>query len=289
MVSRYLIVVNPMTNRQRRKKLNDLLKALEERCYQYEVFHTLASWQLNQEYFRQHLSLYTDVIALGGDGTINLVLNGIIDLDVRLGVIPCGTGNDFVRNIYKNGDNPIDTVLGDHEKVIDAGKCNERYFLNVLGVGYDGALVEAINKTPPGRFRGLVYIWHALKQLPAYQEKMTELKSEQNKNQDCFVVAFGNGRYFGNGMKITPEARLNDGLLDCCWVGKTGLVNKCYYLLRIFAGKHLNAPIVDYWQGKRFQVTTPGLPIEGDGESFGHTPADIRVIKNAVRIKIPEV
>jgi len=287
MQKKILVVVNPVINKHKQQKLDELLAAIEERHLDYQVFHTLADMEQNQIYFKQHLDQFTDVISLGGDGTLNLVINAIVDFDVSLGIVPCGTGNDFARNVYQKGDNIIETVLGDNSRQVDLGKCNQRFFVNVLGVGYDGAIVEAINRTPANRFRALVYLWNALKQLPGYTEKHTELLSSIDKHQDCFIVAFGNGQYFGNGMHVTPKAKLDDGLLDCCWVGKTNLLTKIYYILQIFKGKHLTAPIVDYWQDKYFNITTQGLPIEGDGEFFGYTPAKVRVVKNALRLKVP--
>ena len=287
MQTKILVVVNPVVNKRKQQKLNELLAAIEARKLQYEVFHTLGDSQQNQAYFQQHMAQFTDVISVGGDGTLNLVINAIADFDVSLGIVPCGTGNDFSRNIYRKHDDVIETVLGDNTRKIDLGKCNQRYFINVLGVGYDGALVEAINRSRAYRFRALVYLWNALKQLPSYKEKRTELQSLKNKHQDCFIAAFGNGQYFGNGMHITPKAKLDDGLLDCCWVAKTNILTKIFYILQIFKGRHLSAPIVDYWQDKHFSITTQGLPIEGDGEFFGYTPADIRVVKNAIRLKVP--
>ena len=171
---------------------------------------------------------------------------------------------------------------------VDLGWCNERYFMNVLGIGYDAMIAEKTKNENKILFRSFFYLWNALKYLPFYNEKRVHLKADNfNKNEATFIVAFGNGTFFGSGMNITPKADISDGLLDCCWVGKFGFVKKIHCVIKIFSGRHLAENNIEYVQGKHFRVLTEGQPIEADGEFTGYTPATICIKEKALLLKVP--
>ncbi|GAB3010962.1 diacylglycerol/lipid kinase family protein [Bowmanella dokdonensis] len=287
-VSRYfLIVVNPLASDKATACLERLTEALSIRNDRFDVWYTSANDQANQRHLAQCRDLYSDWVMIGGDGTLNLLVNALAGSNVPLGLIPCGSGNDFARNLYQKGDDPVEVAFGTHSEAMDLGRCNERYFANVLGVGFDGAVVASLYDQQPRYFRRWRYLLVAAGKIFFYREKHTCLQSSRNKQEAAFIATFANGRYFGGGMQIAPKADIHDGLLDCCWVARTSLWKKLYYLARIFYGTHLKADAVDYWQDKEFYVSTPDLPVEGDGEFFGLTPARIAVAPKAIRIKTP--
>lgn len=284
---RFLIVVNPMANDRAQYYLEHLRQGLRERGDELEVWYTTANEQANLRHLNQCKTAFTDWVVIGGDGTFNLVVNVLAHSQVPLALIPCGSGNDFARNLFSSADDPVAIALGELSQRVDLGLCNERYFANVLGVGFDGAVVASMYDKQPRRFRRWRYLLVALQQLFGYREQQVQLQSSLQKNADCFIAAFANGRYFGGGMQIAPRASIDDGMLDCCWVGKAGLAKKLYYLARIFQGRHLQADVVEYWQDRQFSILTPNLPIEGDGEFFGVTPARIQVVPQAIALKLP--
>lgn len=288
MKNKYLIVINPQTGKKGLRYLNKLTDTLLIKKISFDIFHTKADSQLTENELSDILNNYSDVISIGGDGTLNMLSNVLAFKNISLGIIPCGTGNDFSRHIYKKTDNVISTVTKARSIKVDLGKCNDRYFINVLGVGYDAMVAEKTKDDNKLLFRSFFYLWNALKYLPFYKEKNVHLKGiNLNKNEATFMAAIGNGSFFGSGMNITPNADITDGLLDCCWVGKLGFVKKIMCLIKLYSGKHLSANNIEYVQAKEFEVLSKGQPIEADGEFIGYTPALISSTEKALLLKVP--
>ena len=284
----YLVVINPKSGRKGKVYLEKLLSVLEENATPYFVYTTHFVRSYDEEKLADLIPGFSDVVSVGGDGTLNMLCNVLAGKNIPLGIIPCGTGNDYVKNIYSKKDDVIATVTGTNFIHSDLGKCNERFFINVLGVGYDALVAKASSSRSKVMFRSLFYLWNALKFLPGFKEVPVHISSEEiNKNEAAFMVAFGNGAFFGSGMNITPHADITDGQLDCCWVGKLSMLKKCHCLLKIFSGTHLHEKNIEYTQGKEFHILSADHPIEADGEFIGYSPASIRVAEKALLVKVP--
>ncbi len=285
---KYLIVFNPQTGKKGLRSLDKLITLLGEKDIAYDIHHTESDTQLTEQKISEKLNNYSDVVSIGGDGTLNMLSNVLAFKNIPLGVIPCGTGNDFARHVYNKKDDVFSTVTSDKTINADLGSCSDRYFINVLGIGYDAMIAEETKEDNKILFRSFFYLWNALKYLPFYKEKKVQIESDDfSKSEATFMVAFGNGTFFGNGMNITPKADIADGLLDCCWVGELGIVKKCHCLIKLFSGNHLSADNIEYVQGKQFQVLSENHPIEADGEFVGYTPATIRIEEKALLLKVP--
>ena len=285
---KYLIVFNPQTGKKGLRYLDKLITHLGKMDLPYDIHHTESDTQLTEQKISEKLNNYSDIISIGGDGTLNMLSNILAFKNIPLGIIPCGTGNDFSRHIYNKGDDVITTVTSDKTINIDLGWCNGRYFINVLGIGYDAMIAEETKEDNKILFRSFFYLWNALKYLPFYKEKEIHIQSEDfSKNAPTFMAAFGNGTFFGNGMNITPKADITDGQLDCCWVGKLGFFKKCSCLIKLFSGEHLSTDNIEYVQGKEFKVLSENHPIEADGEFIGYTPATICIKEKILSLKVP--
>ena len=285
---KYLIVYNPQTGKKGLRALNSLIDKLVERRFQYDVYHTQIDSLATEKNIREKAEDYTDIVSIGGDGTLNMLSNALAFKDIPLGIIPCGTGNDFSRHVYDKKDNIIAAVIDGEPKKVDLGWCNDRYFINVLGIGYDSMIAEETKDDNQKLFRSLHYLWNAIKYLPIYKENKIHIKADNfNKHEETFMAAFGNGSFFGNGMNITPKADIKDGMLDFCWVGKLSFIKKMYCVLKIFSGTHIDVENIEYTQGTEFHVATKLLPIEADGEFVGYTPATIRIEEKALLLKLP--
>lgn len=229
------------------------------------------------------------LIAVGGDGTLNLAVNAIAETQTVLGVVPAGSGNDFAR-IWVTGlkaEDIVEAALNGSAISIDLGQINDRYFLNIAGIGFDAHMVHHIkHKTWP---RAPRYILHALALLPFYRAReiaIEEASAKVNSGRQprSFMLSIGNGRYFGSGMPITPHARLNDGVLAYCHIKERFRIATIWCLLRMLFRRHLHAAQVKSGQLERIEVSTAGLPMQADGEYIGTTPAAIRVRPGALRI-----
>ncbi len=284
----YLIIYNPQSGNKGLRSLNKLTARLLDKKLSYDIYQTETDSTTTEKSISEKLKSYTDVVSVGGDGTLNMLSNVLAFQNISLGIIPCGTGNDFSRHIYKNNDDVFEVVTNSKVIEADLGWCNDRYFINVLGIGYDAMIAEKTKDDNKILFRSFFYLWNALKYLPFYREKKVEIKStEFDKNEATFMAAFGNGTFFGSGMNITPEADIADGLLDCCWVGKLNFIKKCHCLIKLFSGSHLSENNIEYVQAKSFEVLSDGYPIEADGEFVGYTPATICIKEKALLLKVP--
>lgn len=282
----YLIVLNPLPNKQKKYWLTWLIDYLKQHQHTYYVFTTSPVLSDNQLFFQQHLNEYDEVIMLGGDGTLHLLANCMANCTQPITVLPCGTGNDFMRNFGYSNSQLKQLVNSKHSLSIDLGKVNERYFINSAGVGFDAEIVERTqgNKGWLARFS---YLYHAFTCLFFFKESLLSLRQEcQEVQYSNFLTVFANGKYFGGGMKIAPKAELSSSHLMRYSVEKTSLLKKVLALPKLYRGTHTKLPEVKEHAFRQLEIVTPGLPIQADGESAGYTPAVIEVAKNALTIKI---
>jgi diacylglycerol kinase (ATP) len=202
------------------------------------------------------------IIGVGGDGTINEIARPLInEKDVTIGIIPAGTGNDFIQILGFPGrftDNDWDTFFNQNVIAMDAGNVNGMIFLNGMGLGFD-AQVAAENYTEPGKVKKggkYKYIWHIVKTLLFFREKrMTVITLTGTTETDCFINTISNGRRFAGGFLLTPKAIANDGLLDVCMIKRLSLIERFSILLKVPEGKHIYDKRVNYYQ-------TPGINLE---------------------------
>ncbi|WP_199610461.1 diacylglycerol/lipid kinase family protein [Flocculibacter collagenilyticus] len=282
----YLIVINPLPNKKKKQALNRLLVALKTRGWSWRIYETAPNLTTNQIFFKKHLKQYTDIVALGGDGTLHIIANCMAHSHVPLAIIPCGTGNDFARAWFNKEDDPITIALSTHSKAIDLGKCNDRYFVNVLGVGFDAELVKQLERSKMSYWRSCSYLLKTLMMLPTYQEPTVTIQLEnQTVTLPTFIATFANSQYFGGGMKIAPFASPHNHQLDYCIIKKAPFFKKLYYLSKVFSGNHLQANVVSYGQSQQAVITTCDIPLEADGEFIGHSPCNISIEANALRLK----
>jgi diacylglycerol kinase (ATP) len=285
----FFILLNPLSGRKKATMLKRLIKALRRQQFDYKVFMTFKDVKSNQHMFDNHLNEYTDLVVLGGDGTLNLAVNHVIGRDIPISFLPCGTGNDFCRSLGITRKNAIDVAINGRATPIDLGKCNQSYFVNAMNVGISKELLKNINDLHNPFLRRFVYVWEALKHIFTFQEQQIHIQgSRQVINKESFIAVFANGNYFGNGMKVAPAAKQNDGLIDCIWLGKHSIAKKLLYLSRIFSGKHVQYDDVVYWQDNEIVIDTPGLDIEMDGDYWGTSPVTISSAPGAIKLRLPK-
>jgi YegS/Rv2252/BmrU family lipid kinase len=254
------------------------------------------------------------IIACGGDGTINEVANGILQTgeDIEFGVLPSGTGGDFRRTIGMpaNVREAAKALRDGKTKLIDVGKVtflnheNEqtsRYFLNVSSFGLSASINERVKKQnflnwlPASAVRGKANFAFSTLQEVLESDFFTvrvkiDEKDEKTLNTINFAVA--NSRFFGGGMKIAPDAVINDGFFDVINIGDIKTLKILLNAYKLYGGSHLALKEVKSTLAKRIEVSafdeSEEIHIETDGELPGKLPAVWEIIPNALRIRIPE-
>ncbi len=185
------------------------------------------------------------IYSVGGDGTLNDVINGLSGGRAYLGIIPCGSGNDFIRNI------DLQT------KDIDLGKVNDRYFINIVSFGIDAEVASKVNQLNKNGGSKHVYPKGIIKTFPKFKSPSIILEDEQ---KDITILSICNGSYYGNGIKLAPHANIDDGQFDLYLVEKLTKLEILYLFSKLLKGTHEKSKKVKYSHIKNLQVKS-FLPI----------------------------
>jgi len=235
---------------------------------------------------------FTHIIGVGGDGTMNEIAKTLADRhDVITGLIPAGTGNDFIQILgFHNrfDEKEWDAFFSARVKAIDAGMCNGMIFLNGMGLGFD-AQVAAENYTSPGEVKKggkHKYIWHIVKTLLFFREKrMKVITGEDSHETDCFINTIAIGRRFAGGFFLTPRAIADDGLLDVCMIKKLNLAERFSILLMVPKGTHITDKRINYYQTPGLTIEfTEKVPFHVDGELYFSKRFDVSIRPHALKM-----
>ena len=240
------------------------------------------------------------VIAAGGDGSLNEVVNGIAGRDVDLAMIPLGTGMDFGRTygIPKKFDDAVRVALEGNTRTIDAGRVEYRtwegtnavrWFANVGSVGMSGAVAQRANGMSKA-LGGKITFFYALTRVFLEWEntdvRVTLDDAERRGSMHDVIVA--NGRWHGGGMMLAPDARPDDGQFDVVFIGDVSGLDFLTTAPKIYKGRHVTHPKVEVARSGRVVVDADEhLPIELEGEQVGTTPATFSVVRGALRVRVP--
>jgi YegS/Rv2252/BmrU family lipid kinase len=233
----------------------------------------------------EDLSGFTDVFIVGGDGTLNYFINHYLNIQQPLVLFKGGTGNDFHWLLYgtKNLEEQLQIALNEKAKPIDMGKCNGRYFINGVGIGFEGAVVKALtgrNKLP-GKTSFLLTI---LKKIFTYRSANYAIQCDEKIiSGRKLLVDISNGRRAGGGFHIAPKAAANDGLLDVVIADALTVLKRLRYLPVIEKGKHLGLPFIHYFQTNKISVESDEpMPYHMDGEYFEAEKITIELLPGVV-------
>ncbi|HEY2900172.1 MAG TPA: diacylglycerol kinase family protein [Polyangia bacterium] len=246
------------------------------------------------------------IVALGGDGTISEVANGILSADAgattELGIIPRGTGGDF-RRMLQLSPSLAEAAKHVREKpahAIDVGRVQYtapdgtkalRYFVNVASFGFSSAVASKANASSKRLGGKLAFLGATLRTLASYDNTDVWLSIDGGPKQRrrVLMAAIGNGRFFGGGMKICPSASLDSGRLDLVVVGDFSRLEVMTKIGRIYSGSHLTLENVRNESTTRLEATPVDdgavIPLELDGETPGRLPATFEVVPGALRVR----
>ena len=235
---------------------------------------------------------FTYFIGVGGDGTLNEIAIPLVNnKEIVLGIIPAGTGNDFIQILGfpdRFEETHWDIFFRKNLIPMDVGSCNGVIFLNGMGLGFD-AQVAAENYISPGKTKSgskNKYVWHILKTLFFYKEKKMRVKSNGDSYEtDCFINTIGNGRRFAGGFLLTPKALANDGLLDVCSIKRLSILQRLRILLMVPKGSHIMDKKVNYYQTDKISLEFDReMPFHVDGELHFAIKFDVKLLPGALRV-----
>ncbi len=299
----YHFILNPKSGRNRKhKNIEELIKvACKSRQLSYHIYYTTCPGDAT-EYVSSMVRISQKrqrFICIGGDGTINEIVNSAPCNDnIEFGVIPCGSGNDFVRNFTnKELFSNIDAQIDGTAIPLDLLKCNDKYCVNMVNIGFDCAVVKEAYKLKKLKFfpAGLSYIGGiAVTIFKKIGTKMRVIYDDGTTLDKIFtLVAIGNGRYCGGGFCGVPNAVLNDTLTDVCAIDKVSIF-KFFTLVGLYKkGTHLKSKralkVIDYKQVSHFKMEfDEPIPICIDGEISGAKTIDFTVIPHGFNFVLPK-
>ena len=295
------VIVNPVAGAgSTEKKWPAIRGLLNEAGLVFDFEHTERIGHAEELAREAANSGYGLIVAVGGDGTLNEVVNGLADSDdtdnISLGMLSTGSGSDFVRSL----DVPLDyrwacqRLVNPRKTKIDVGiveyrsggKTARRYFLNAAGVGFDGEVVATVERSRKLCRGTLPYVIGLFRALVTYQNKDITLQVDtQSKNVRICSVVVANGRYFGGGMHVAPGADLKDGLLEVVVVSDIGKFELLRAFPKIYRGTHVMHPKVQMAKATAITIrSSEQVLIQADGELLGEVPATFRIQPAALSV-----
>ncbi len=300
----WLVIVNPNAGNGKGKKDWDTISSL--------LSNMSLSFSVRFTERKGHAIILTSeglaegfrkIITVGGDGTLNEVVNGVLSYnmcpatDVSLAMIPVGTGNDWGRmfGIPLNYEEAIKIIKEYKLMLHDVGLVSffdesgkkYRYFINIAGLGFESEVVRRTNyQKDRGRGGKAIYFYNLLTSLLSYKNTKAEIVIDDKIiKADLFSVNIGNGRYCGGGMRQTPNALPDDGLLDVTIINGMGKIEIIRNLRILYDGTILNHPKINGYRCKSIKVSSDSIIYtEADGESLGHTPAEFSIIPAGLKM-----
>lgn len=229
------------------------------------------------------------IYAIGGDGTLNEVLNGMAGTDCSLGVIPSGSGNDFFRNLRHTADDTIlaRTIEGTEEPV-SLGIVEGRYFLNVASAGIDAAI--ALNANRYKRLGGTAaYVAGIFHSVFRYRSFPAEVDIDGARfSRKTLLLAVANGCCYGGGMKIAPRADIRSGTFEVYHINEAGPLRILHLFPRLMEGRHETIREVSHTQGEGITISSAEqFPLNIDGEILMVRSARFRIIPEGIRLIMP--
>ncbi|PRR82690.1 diacylglycerol/lipid kinase family protein [Clostridium vincentii] len=291
---KYLFIVNPVAGKgEGLNYIQEIKKLFKEEEYYIEVTKRKGhAIEIAKKYSSE--SDYI-IYAVGGDGTVNEVVNGIVGSDSSLVIIPTGSGNDFIRTIdpnYKKKDF-LHKLIGGNTTLVDIIKINEKYFLNIASVGLDADIVyNAIAFKKMKLVKGdMAYIFSVAKTIFGKKGIPLKVKLDGKEIWDgkVLLLAIANGKCYGGGIKITPNAEIDDGLADVCLVENSNLLKIFRLLPKLATAKHTESKEVIIYRAKQIEIEGENIfRVNIDGEIVESDRLIMQVIPKAIKLVIPE-
>jgi YegS/Rv2252/BmrU family lipid kinase len=229
-------------------------------------------------------------VVISGDGLVGAIGGAMAGAETPLGIIPGGRGNDLAR-VLGIPDDPVAAVAvlaAGESRRIDVGEANGKRFLGIVSVGFDSECNRLANEVTIIR-SNLVYVYSLFRTLLAWKPARFTIRSESERIRTSgYSISVANNSTFGGGMRIAPEALLDDGLLDVITVGEVGKLRFVTNLRKVFNGTHIDDEQVRMFRASRVEITASRpFPVYADGEHLTELPVSVRVLPHALSVLAP--
>ena len=281
----WLIAINPHSGNGRGVEVaSEVVRYLSLHDISYRTIAAASAEELSSVLIRElDGKSYFGVIAVGGDGLAHLVLQVVVPRHIPFAIVPAGTGNDFVRTLgwsLHDFQPLLERVTTTEPSPIDLGNVDSEWFGAILSTGFDSIVNERANKLswPRGPHRYNVAI---AMELPRFKPSRYEITTDsQSFTTEAMLIAVGNGKSYGGGMNICPQAQINDGLFDITILEPVSKVEFIKVFPQVYSGSHISHPKVKRMRAKKVSINA-GAIAYADGERIGPAPVSAECIKDA--------
>jgi diacylglycerol kinase (ATP) len=283
----WALVINPVSGQGLGTTVGTYVAGyLTQKKIQYTIIAGNSAIKLreNLESFLDRTPDCEGVIGVGGDGLLHTILQIVVPQQIPFTVIPAGTGNDFVRTLgwdLEQVDNQLDHVISTAPTAIDLGLADGEWFGAILSTGFDSIVNEKANtlKWPKGVMK---YNAAIALELPRFKPQRYDITLDNRVIQtEAMLIAVSNGRSYGGGMLVCPNASIQDGLFDVMVLHPISKIEFAKVFPRVFAGTHINHPAVEIIRSKSVRIESAAVAY-ADGERIGPLPVSAECIHAAV-------
>jgi YegS/Rv2252/BmrU family lipid kinase len=281
-----LVILNPAAHSERAERKRAQVEALAHDCTVYSTTRTGEAELMARRGVEEG---FEKIVAAGGDGTINEVVNGLAGTAATLGLLPIGTMNVFATELGL----PVhdlefcwSIVKGDSTRSVDLPKANHKFFVQLAGVGLDAQVVKETSSQLKRNFGPLSYLISAA-QIAARQPPRLFIQSEDALIDEGSFVLVGNGRLYGGPFPFFKHAAIDDGLLDVIVFKRLGYLEIIKYLQDVVFSSDIRVPEIEYFQTRRLRVEShQSVPVEVDGELIGNCPVEFSLQERSLRVLV---
>jgi YegS/Rv2252/BmrU family lipid kinase len=282
-----LIILNPAARSERAQRQQARVESMARDCV---VCATSRIGEAESMARRGVEEGFEKIVAAGGDGTINEVVNGLAGTEATLGLLPIGTMNVFATELglpVHDLERCWNIVQGEHIRSVDLPKANQKFFVQLAGVGLDAQVVKETSAQLKRNFGPLSYLISAA-QIAARQPPRLFIESDDTSIDEGSFVLVGNGRLYGGPFPFFKHAALDDGLLDVVVFKRLGYLEIIKYLQDVVFSSDIRVPEVEYFQTGRLRVESEqSVPVELDGELVGNCPVEFTLQSRSLRVLAP--
>lgn len=288
-----IFIVNPVAGNGRAReaweRVENLIKGIFNNYDVAFTSHPLHAVEIARDAVK---SGYDTVVSCGGDGTLNEVINGTIGSNVKVGLIPTGTGSDFGKTLGIRGiEKAIEVIKNGKSEKIDVVKVDygdgkdSRYFVNILEIGFGAEVMNYVNSHKKGRkYSFILGILSVIWKLQKFNARFDTDSSQEMKTIEVIIA---NGKYFGGGMFASPISSIDDGFLDVHVLKPVSKITTLSRMRDLISGEYISKGYSYDFRAKSFSYNGDGNLFEMDGEVIGHTPLRVTVMERALNFLIP--
>jgi YegS/Rv2252/BmrU family lipid kinase len=281
------VILNPAARGERARRLQASLEKMTHRAVWRTTSRCGEAEALARSAVREG---FKTIVAAGGDGTVNEVVNGIAGADVSLGLLPLGTMNVFATELgLPAGDlaRCWAIIQEANARHVDLPRANGKHFVQLAGVGFDAQVVKETSRTFKRSFGPLSYVVSAA-QIAARTPPRLRIESENAVTEEGSFVLVGNGRLYGGPFPFFKQAVIDDGLLDVLVFKRLNYIEIVRYMQDVIFSSQITSPEVEYFQTKSLRVSSEGaVPVEVDGELIGNCPVRFDICARLLRVFAP--